>query len=330
MLAALALPSAALAADPLVSDVVVVNQPERTLQLIEGRTGAVKFTAQMGVNPHEVTVSPDGRYAVSPIYGDAGVGRPGTDGRLIEMVDLETGRVERLDLGQGMRPHDVKFGPDGMLYVTAEILEAVLVIDPRQRKVVGQIPTGRPQSHSLVISPDGRRGFTSNVSTGTVSVLDIPGRRLLGVVQVAGSVQRLSVSPDGRRVYTHDQTAPRLHAIDPETLKVAETYEMPGMTYASAVSPDGKTLLVAGRASAPGAPPREPSLFVLDLKTRAVSEIATPGWPRVIGFEADGKSAWADLFNGHLLRVDMEGRKVARSIKLQPGLDGLALRPAVR
>ena len=39
------------------------------------------------VRAHEVTVSPDGRLAYLPIYGDSGVGKPGTDGRSVEIVD---------------------------------------------------------------------------------------------------------------------------------------------------------------------------------------------------------------------------------------------------
>jgi hypothetical protein len=37
----------------------------------------------------------------------------------------------------------------------------VLVIDPARRAVVGRIPTGRPQSHSLALAPDGSRAFTA-------------------------------------------------------------------------------------------------------------------------------------------------------------------------
>jgi DNA-binding beta-propeller fold protein YncE len=308
------------------SDVVVVDQPLRTVELVDGESGRVRLTARMGANPHEVEVSPDGAFAVVPIYGDGAVGRPGSDGRLLEVVDLRTGAIRRIDLGRGVRPHDARFAPDGLLYVTAEVVEQVLAVDVKAGKVVGAIPTGRPQSHALAISADGRRAYTANVSTGSVSVLDLVERRLVGVVQAADSVQRLSVSPDGRRVFTHDQRTPKVIAIDTATLKVAETYDFPGLTYASAPTPDGATLIVAGRPERPGAAPRRPSLYFLDLATREVSTVETVGWPRVIGVETDGRSAWTNLGTGHLLQIDLTTRKVRRTIGLERGLDGMALR----
>ncbi len=40
-----------------------------------------------GVTGHELTVSPDGRTAYVPIYGNSGVGEPGTDGRNMVVID---------------------------------------------------------------------------------------------------------------------------------------------------------------------------------------------------------------------------------------------------
>lgn len=309
------------------SDVVVINQPLRTLEVVDGASGKVKLTARLGERPHEVAVSLDGAHAVAPIYGDGAVGRPGTDGRHLEVVDLSSGAIRRIDLGEGVRPHDARFAPDGLLYVTAEVVEAVLVVDPRKGKVLGRIPTGRPQSHSLVLSPDGRRAYTANVSSGSVSVLDLVDRRLIAVIDVAQSVQRLSLSPDGRRLYTHDQLSPQVLAIDTHALKVVEAYDLPGLPYASAVTPDNKTLLVAGRPERAGAPQRRPALYVVDLLTRQVTSIETSGWPRVIAPEPHGRGAWTNLGTGHLLWIDIAKRAVERVAGLERGLDGMALRP---
>ena len=46
----------------------------------------VAVVAEDGVTGHEVVASPDGKRAFVPIYGNAGVGRPGTDGRLLESL----------------------------------------------------------------------------------------------------------------------------------------------------------------------------------------------------------------------------------------------------
>jgi len=53
-----------------------------TLGIIDPSAGHQGAAVQeVGVTGHEVAVSPDGRLAYVPIYGDSGVGKPGTDGR---------------------------------------------------------------------------------------------------------------------------------------------------------------------------------------------------------------------------------------------------------
>jgi DNA-binding beta-propeller fold protein YncE len=310
----------------LAPELVVVNQPERTVQVVATDTGTVRLSVVAGERPHEVEISPDGRRAVLPIYGSGGVGQPGTDGSTIEILDLESGKTSVASLGAGVRPHDARFGGDGLLYVTAELRNAVLVVDPDRLRVVGEIPTGQEQSHSLAIDRRHHRAFTSNVSSGSVSVLDLKARRLLGVVKAAGTVQRITVAPNGRRVFTHDQRRPQVIAIDPGRLAVSETYPLPGLAYASAVARDGKRLIVGGRPEASPADQRAPSLYIVDLKSKAVQMITLPGWPRVIIAGRKPDEVWASLGSGELVSIDLDDRTYRIVAKLKPGLDGMALR----
>ena len=205
-------------ASPAGGLLVVANQKEHTLVVVDPENRRELAKISVGVNGHEVIVSQDGRFAYVPIYGNAGVGRPGTDGSTIDVIDLQARKLAAtIDLGKPLRPHRAEFGPDGLLYVTAELANAVGVIDPSTRKLVAEIPTGEPQSHMLVLSLDGHRGYTANVSAGSVSVLDLVKRNLLATIPVAKSVQRISISPDGLRIFTHDQGAPRQAAPDHQT-----------------------------------------------------------------------------------------------------------------
>jgi YVTN family beta-propeller protein len=193
------------AQDPASSrgNLLVVNLREHSVLMVDPGSKHVAATIPVGVSGHEITLSTDQRFAFVPIYSDAVLGDPGSNGRTIDVVDLRARRVAAsIDLGRPLRPHLAVFGPDGLLYVTAELANAVEIVDTYKRAVVGEIPTGKPQSHMLALSPDGRRGYTSNVDSGTVSVLDIPSRKLLTVIPVAKRVQRIAVSNDGRWVFS--------------------------------------------------------------------------------------------------------------------------------
>src|ERR1700719_4043216 len=202
---------------------VVVNQAEHKVLLVEPDIRRTFATITVGVSGHEAAVSPDARFIYVPIYGNSGVGKPGTDGNAIDVIDVSKRQVSHsIPLGP-VRPHRAEFGPDGLLYVTAEVGNTVKIVDPATQQPTGEIPTGEPQSHMLVISPDGRRAYTSNVGAGSISVLDVPARRLITVIPVAKTIQRISMSPDGSHLFTHDQNAPRLAVIDLPGTRGGET-----------------------------------------------------------------------------------------------------------
>src|SRR5213594_2978315 len=180
---------------------LVANKGEHTLGIIDAEVGRqIATVPEQGTTGHEVAASPDGKLAYVPIYGNSGVGKPGTDGSNMVVIDVAAQKIAgNLDFGHGVRPHCAVFGPkDGLLYVTTELDNAVTVIDPHALKIVGTIPTGQAESHMLAISPNGERGYTANVGPGTVSVLDMKGRKNVAVITVSGQIQRIAVSVDGR------------------------------------------------------------------------------------------------------------------------------------
>ncbi len=243
---------------------VVANQREHTALLIDPETRQELAKVTVGVNGHEVAVSPDSRFAYVPIYGNSGVGKPGTDGATIDIVDLHDRKLAAtIDLGKPLRPHRAEFGPDGLLYITAELSKSVDVIDPATRKVIAEIPTGAIESHMVVISPDGRRAYTANVAAGSVSVLDLQQRSLITVIPVAKTVQRISISADGKRVFTHDQDSPRIAVIDTTTNKVASWIAVQSTIYSSSPTADGRKLLADSPAG---------KIFVIDLASAKVEE----------------------------------------------------------
>lgn len=300
---------------------LVCNKGDQTLGLIDTVAGKMIATVpEDGVTGHEVVAAPDGKRAFVPIFGNAGVGRAGTDGQLIRVIDLEKRAiVGTIDLGKGVRPHCAVMGPkNGLLYITTEIDNSVTVIDPKTFKVVCTVPTGQLESHMLAITSDGKRGYTANVKPGTVSVLDLDAKKVLTIIPVCKTTQRISLSVDDRWVFTSDQTQPRLAVIDTQTNGVRQWIEMPATGYGSAPTPDGKWLVIAL--------PKLNQVAVIDLTAMKVAKtIEVPKGPQEILVRPDGAKAYISCSASRQIAViDTKTWTVKKLIEAGPGADGLA------
>jgi DNA-binding beta-propeller fold protein YncE len=305
---------------------LVANQRVGTVTVIDPSSGQAvatideKVPGQWG---HEIVASADGRTAYLPIYGDSGVGKPGIDGRELLVVDVPSRTITHtIDFGHGVRPHlPVLDAARGLLYVTTELDDAITVIDTRSLKIVGKIPTGQAESHMLVLSHDGKLGYSANVGPGTVSVLDMVARNTLAVIQVATEVQRIAISRDDRWVFTSDVKAPRLAVIETKTRKVARWVALPGMGYGAAATPDGKWLLVAI--------PAMNEVAVVDLATMQVARTVTVAQaPQEVLMRPDGHVAYVScMASGQVAAIDLASWKVEKLIGAGKSADGLAWAP---
>jgi len=303
---------------------VVANKGDQTMGIIDPVAGRqIATVAVGGVTGHELTVSTDGRTVYVPVYGNSGVGSPGTDGSSMAVIDIGGRRVmSRTDFGHGVRPHCVLVNPrDGLLYVTAELDNAVAIVDPRDGRIVGSIPTGQPESHMLAITRDGRRGYTSNVGPGTVSVLDLEARKTLAIIPISRKAQRISLSVDDRMAFTADQTSPRLAVIDTSTNQVKQWVSLPATGYGTAPTRDGRWLLVAV--------PKAGKVAVVDLRTLLVARsIDVPSSPQEVLVRPDNQVAYVSCdASRQVAEISLSEWKVNRLIEAGKGVDGLAWAP---
>lgn len=300
---------------------LVAQKGESSLGIIDPLAGKlIASVAEGGTTGHEVIASRDGRLAYVPIYGNSGVGKPGSNGQQLVVIDIAARKiVGNVDFGHGVRPHDPVLGPkDGLLYVTTELDRTVSIVDPRTLKIVGAIPTGQPESHMLALSHDGRRGYTANVGPGTVSVLDIAARKTIAIVPISKTTQRISITPDDRWVFTADQTQPQLAAIDTRTNKIAHWVALKAIAYGTAPTLDGRFLVVTMSAAN--------QIAVVDLHTmKVVRSITTPADPEEVLMRPDGKVAYISCVRSHqIAEVDLATWKVIRTIEDGKNSDGIA------
>ncbi len=300
---------------------IVANKGEHTMGIIDTVAGKqIATVAEDGITGHELVASLDGKRAFVPIYGNSGVGKPGTDGTLIRVIDIPKREiVGTIDFGRGVRPHcAVMSEKTGKLYVTTEIENSISVIDPKTLKIIDSVPTGQAESHMFAISSDGKRGYTANVGPGTVSVLDMEAKKVVSIIPISRVTQRIALSVDDRWAFTADQTKPQLAVIDTATNGVARWIPLPGIGYGAAPTPDGRWLLIAIL--------KVNKVAAIDLKTMEVTHtFDVPKVPQEVAVRPDSMEAYVSCDASHQIAVlDLKDWKVSKLIDAGAGADGLA------
>ena len=302
---------------------LVVCKDDSTLEVIDLETartaGAVVAS---GFAPHEVVATDDGRRAYMPVYSNAPVGSPGSDGRRVDVVDLLTlQRVGEIRLPFPSRPHQSSLLPTDRVIVSTELDESVTVIDRRTLRVVARLPTGQAESHTFAISVNGSRLVTANVGPGSVSIIDVPSRTLLGVVKVAEKVNRICIEPDGRFAYTADQGSPRIAVIDTQLIEHVASIELPSIGFGTAVTSDGSHIVVALRTAS--------EIAVVDRRSgEVVHRVATPNHPQAIVLHPDGVRAYSACDAADcVVEVDIRAGRLLRRMDTGRNPDGIAWSP---
>lgn len=306
---------------------VVVNKTAHSLTVYHYPPDKPVCTATVEINPHEVALSPDGSIAYLPVYGNSGVGAPGTDEHVLHFIRTSDCKdVAALDTGDHKRPHGIKVGPHGLIYLTAEIGQSLLVIDPVRRAIVAAIPTGSSTSHMVALSPDGTRAYTSNVQSKTISVLDLKNHKLLTQVPTGVENQRIAVSNDGSLFVTSLYPDREIGVYRASDDKLDYTVKVDGVPFVTAFSTDGKYLYAVGVT---GPPNSEAVAWKIDLAQRKIVARLT-GYGQMsssILVAPGGKTVYiTDERKSNINEIDAESWKLLKQIHTGNGADQMAVR----
>ena len=267
---------------------------------------------------HEVLVVPETGTAYVPIFGDGIHGRNPNPGHLLCVIDLKNRtHAADIDLRPYIAPHTLKLGPDGFVYITCENSAVVAVIDRSTKTVVDAIDSGSTNGHRLIIAPDGQRLYTENEEDSTVSVIDLPKRKLLGKIATPRALAGITISPDGRTVIAVDDIEPTLFLIDTVAGKVEATVRLEGVPEAAQIarySPDNKVLAVTSL--------RSNTVSLIDPSFRRQAAVKVGDQPMDMAFRGD------ELFvacqgDGSVHVVDVPQRRNKHHFKAGTGCESV-------
>lgn len=204
-------------------------------------------------NAHELLVVPEADRAYVPIYGDGIHGRNPNPGHTLCVFDLaKRVLLTTIDLQPFGAPHTLKMGPDGLIYMTCENSAKVAVVDPKTNKMVEAIEAGSNNCHRLIIAPDGQRLYTENEEDATISVIDLPKRKLLGQIKTPRALAGIAISADSRTIVAVDDTEPVLFLLDAQSQRLhgqVQLKDVPKAAQIARYAPDWSSLAVTSLSS---------------------------------------------------------------------------------
>ena len=267
---------------------------------------------------HELLVMPETGRAYVPIFGDGIHGRNPNPQHHLCVFDLnKRGLVETIDLRPYIAPHTLKLGPDGLIYITCENSAVVAVIDPNSNKVVDAIDSGSTNGHRLIIAPDGQRLYTENEEDGTVSVIDLPERKLLGKIKTPRPLAGIAIAPDGRTVIAVDDAQPTLFLIDTGAGRVREELvlkDVPKPAQIARYAPDNSLLAVTSLNS--------DTVSLIDPSFREQTAIKVGSQPMDMAFR-DGELFVACQGDGSVHIIDIPNTRAKGCFSAGKGCESL-------
>src|SRR5437588_3034541 len=149
------------------SALLVLEKSDNMMAIVDPANLQIVGRVPTGPDPHEIVASPDGKLAYISNYG-------GSESTLntISVVDVAARKaLAPINLGALRSAHGLAFA-GGKLYFTAETNKIVGRYDPATQAVDWLMGTGQDRTHMVVVSPKLDTVFTSNVSSGTISIIE--------------------------------------------------------------------------------------------------------------------------------------------------------------
>jgi YVTN family beta-propeller protein len=267
---------------------------------------------------HELLVVPETGRAYVPIFGDGVHGRNPNPQHHLCVFDLERrALLDTIDLRPYIAPHTLKLGPDGLIYITCENSAKVVVIDRATNKVVEAIDSGSTNGHRLIIAPDGQRLYTENEEDGTVSVIDLPKRKLLGKIKTPRPLAGIAISADGDTVVAVDDAEPKLVLIDTQAGRVRDEVvlkDVPKAAQIARYAPDNSVIGVTSLNSN--------TVSLVDPTFRQQTAIKVGSQPMDMAFH-DGELFVACQGDGSVHVIDVLGQKWKSSFQAGKGCESI-------
>lgn len=306
----LLLPLALLAQDPTL---LVLHKGASSVGFYTSR-GELLDTVPVGQHPHEMVLAADGRTLYITDNGTMQIEEAGAGGNTVSIVDIvarkKTGEIS---LGQYHRPHGIAIDRrTGLLFVSTELPDQLLVLDPKPAQLLRHFDTRGKTSHMVALGNGARWAYISNSTSNDIAAIDLVTGEVK-TIPTAARPEGSAMSRDGRLLFVANREGARISIIDTDKKAVAGEIRTGRGPVRVAVTPDGKQLVYACM--------HDRTVEIADpVERKVLGRVKLGGAPVSLSVSPDGRRAYASAQDADTVYVvSLADRKLLRSFKTPPG-----------
>jgi YVTN family beta-propeller protein len=277
--------------------------------------GKALATVPVGKHPHEMVISPDGRYAYTADNGTMAIEDTGLGNNTVSMIDIRARkRSAVISLGNYHRPHGIAIDArTGDLLVTTEIPARLLVIDGKSHKILRAYDPKGKTPHIVTLGKDGKFAYVSNAGSNTVSAIELASGKVT-LIPVGTRPEGSTLSKDGTRLYVANRFSNEITIVDTAKKAKVGSIKTGAQPVRVQLTPDQK-YAVYGMANGH-------AIGFADLaQGKEVDEVSTDG-NRIVSMHLspDGKWALGGAADVDLVYiVDIASRKIRNKFSVPKG-----------
>lgn len=219
---------------------VVLNKSDDTASLIDLETKQSVATLPTGKGPHEVAVSPNGQFAVVTNYGHRS-----WSGSSLTLIDIAYKKVTKTMALKSKAPHGIEFISENQVLVTCEESKKLIQVNILSGFTEKSINTEQETSHMVVYSADQERAFVANISSNSVSVINLKSNVLEKIIKTGDGAEGIALSADGSSVWVTNRGNNTISIIDCATLEITRELNSEKFPIRVKTTSDGKYALVS-------------------------------------------------------------------------------------
>ncbi|MBC7956535.1 MAG: beta-propeller fold lactonase family protein [Cytophagales bacterium] len=317
----------------------VADEGANTVTVLDAASFKKIGRIPVGQGPHNVQVSPDGKWLWVTNNGEPGMAAEkmpagkmpqgehaamGGAGAVWAIDTASNKVVAKVPVGKHPA-HVVVSGDGSTAYVTNGTDNTVSVLDTATRRVSDVISVG-VSPHGLRISPDGKEAWVANLKAGTVSVIDTASRKQVAEIAVGKGPAQVGFTRDGRFGFVSLSQENQVAVIDPASRKVIRKLAVGTVPIQLYATPDSAFVLVAnqGTLKKPGS-----TVSVIDLAAMKVAAtIKTGAGAHGVVIDRDGRHAFVtNTFANTVSVIDIAARRVVSTVPVGKGPNGISVSP---